>query len=224
LIADLIKEDDRITIAKGGQGGLGNSQFKSSTNQAPRQFTEGENQEEKWIWLSLKLFADIGIVGMPNAGKSTLLMTISAAQPKIADYPFTTLHPILGVVKKFDQEFVIADIPGLIKGAHEGKGLGDQFLAHIERCKILLHVIDCSQKNFEENYSLIKDEIIKYDKNLNNKIEIIALSKFDLSDISQDNLKKIIKNKTGKIPFIFSSHTKEGISNLVKELYKESKI
>ena len=146
LLADLIKQNQKTTLAYGGKGGLGNSKFKSSTNQSPRKFTYGENFEEKWLWLSLKLFADVGIIGKPNAGKSTLLSKISGAQPKIADYPFTTIHPILGVLKKFDQEIIIADIPGLIEGAHEGKGLGDKFLAHIERCKILLHIIDCSEK------------------------------------------------------------------------------
>ena len=148
LLADLISKDQKITLAYGGKGGLGNNHFKSSTNQSPRKFTYGEDLEEKWLWLSLKLFADVGIIGKPNAGKSTLLSKISGAQPKIADYPFTTMHPILGVIKRFDQEIIMADIPGLIEGAHEGKGLGDQFLAHIERCKVLLHIIDCSDKNF----------------------------------------------------------------------------
>ena len=144
LIADLVKQDQSIILAKGGKGGLGNSHFKSATNQAPRKFTEGGDLEEKWIWLSLKLFADVGIIGKPNAGKSTLLSKLSKAQPKIADYPFTTLHPILGVASQFDKEIILADIPGLIEGAHEGRGLGDKFLAHIERCKILLHILDSS--------------------------------------------------------------------------------
>ena len=131
LIADLVKQDQSIILAKGGKGGLGNSHFKSATNQAPRQSTDGEDLEEKWIWLSLKLFADVGIIGKPNAGKSTLLSKLSKAQPKIADYPFTTLHPTLGVASQFDKEIILADIPGLIEGAHEGRGLGDKFLAHI---------------------------------------------------------------------------------------------
>ena len=219
MLADLVNKDDQIIIATGGSGGLGNNHFKSSKNQAPRKFTEGKDSEEKWIWLSLKLFADIGIIGMPNAGKSMLLSTISSAQPKIADYPFTTLHPILGVIKKFDQEIILADIPGLIQDAHEGKGLGDKFLAHIERCKILLHIVDCSQKNFIENYISIRNEIIKYNKGLNKKLEIIALSKSDLIKQDHEEIKKITKNKTGKVPFIFSSLTKNGIDYLVNELF-----
>ena len=223
LLADITKINDQIVIAVGGHGGLGNSHFKSSTNQAPRQFTEGGNSDEKTIWLSLKLFADVGIVGLPNAGKSTFLSTVSAAHPKIADYPFTTLHPVLGVVKKFDQEIVLADIPGLVEGAHEGKGLGDRFLAHIERCKILLHVIDCSQNNFIESYRKIRNEIIKYGKKLEEKTEIIGISKSDLNKQDISELQKIIKIQTSKIPFIFSSHTKSGVNDLINELFNQCK-
>ena len=218
LLADLITKNDKIIIARGGHGGLGNSYFKSSTNRAPRQFTKGGNAEEKKIWLSLKLFADVGIVGLPNAGKSTFLSAVSSAHPKVADYPFTTLHPVLGVVKKLDQDIIIADIPGLIEGSHEGKGLGDQFLAHIERCKIILHVIDCSQNNFIEDYNKIRNEIIKYGRKLEKKIEIIAISKSDLNQQNHSKLHKIFKIKTGKVPFIFSSHTKNGIDVLIGEL------
>lgn len=221
LITDLLNKNDRVTLAKGGKGGLGNSHFKSSTNQAPRKFTYGENLEEKWVWLSLKLFADVGIVGKPNAGKSTLLSIISSAQPKIADYPFTTLHPILGVVKTFDREIIIADIPGLIEGAHSGKGLGYKFLAHIERCKILLHIIDCSENNIVVNYNKTRNEIIKYGKNLSNKKEIIALSKSDLSQDNLTELKKLLKSKTNKTPFVFSSLSNKGIKPLVKELFNQ---
>ena len=157
LLADLTKKDKNFTLAIGGVGGLGNTNFKSSTNQAPRRFTYGGKIEEKYLWLSLKLFADVGIIGKPNAGKSTLLSKISGANPKIANYPFTTLHPILGVISQFDEELVLADIPGLIKGAHEGKGLGDQFLAHIERCKILLHILDNTEENIIDNYKTVQN-------------------------------------------------------------------
>ena len=218
LIADITKKNNQIIIVIGGQGGLGNNHFKSSTNQSPRQFTEGKDSEEKIIWLSLKLFADVGIVGLPNAGKSTLLSTVSAAHPKIADYPFTTLYPVLGVIKKFDQEIILADIPGLVEGAHEGKGLGDRFLAHIERCKILLHVIDCSQNNLIESYQKIRNEIIQYGKNLAEKFEIIAISKSDLSKKNPKEIQKSIQSATGKNPLIFSCHTRNGIDMLIDEL------
>ena len=221
LLADLTNNEQKVTLAFGGLGGLGNSHFKSSTNQAPRKFTNGGSLEEKWLWLSLKLFADIGIVGKPNAGKSTLLSIVSRAEPKIADYPFTTLHPILGVVKNFDQEIIIADIPGLIEGAHEGKGIGDKFLAHIERCKILLHIIDCSEKNFIENYHIIRNEIVKYGKNLNKKNELIAFSKSDLISNDKKIIFKRMEKKLGKKPFIFSNISNDGIKDLINALFDQ---
>ena len=221
LLADLIRKDQKITLAYGGRGGLGNSHFKSSTNQSPRKFTYGADLEERLLWLSLKLFADVGIIGKPNAGKSTLLSKISRAQPKIADYPFTTIHPILGVLKRFDQEIIMADIPGLIEGAHEGKGLGDQFLAHIERCKILLHIIDCSEKNPIDSYNAVRNEIVKYGKNLIEKNELIALSKSDLISDEKKELSEILEKKTGKKPFIFSSILNDGIEDLVTALFEQ---
>jgi len=221
ILADLTKKNQKIILAKGGKGGMGNTNFKSSTNQAPRRFTFGGEIEEKYLWLSLKLFADVGIVGKPNAGKSTLLSKVSAATPKVANYPFTTLHPILGVINQFEEEIVLADIPGLIEGAHEGKGLGDQFLAHIERCKIILHVLDSSEKNVLENYKSIREELKKYGKNLNQKKEIIALSKIDLIDGDINNLSKIIEKETNIEPIHFSSFSKDGLEELKSLLFKE---
>ena len=221
LYKDLVLKNQNFTLLKGGKGGLGNSHFKSSINQAPRRFTEGEDLQEMWIWLSLKLFADIGIIGKPNAGKSSLLSKISAAQPKIGDYPFTTLHPVLGVIKNFEKEIVVADIPGIIEGAHEGKGLGDKFLAHIERCKALLHIIDCSDKNFLKSYENVRNELSKYGKNIERKNEIIAISKIDLCNDEREII-KLVKSNIGKTPFIFSSITKKGIKELIKELFVQS--
>ena len=224
LLADLLENNQKYIFLKGGKGGLGNSHFKSSTNQAPRQFTNGNSLEEQWVWLSLKLFADVGIIGLPNAGKSTFLSKISNAQPKVADYPFTTLHPVLGVIKKFDKEIVVADIPGLIEGAHEGKGLGDTFLAHIERCKILLHLVDSSDPNWRDNYSIVRKELEKYGQKLDQKEEVIALSK---QDLNPENSNKIIDemitlNKNKK--FTFSSFNNNGIKELTNYLFDKCEI
>ncbi|MBN67239.1 MAG: GTPase ObgE [Rickettsiales bacterium] len=179
LIADLTEEGQKIQLAKGGKGGLGNAHFKSSTNRAPRQATDGEEGEEMWLWLRLKLLSDAGLVGLPNAGKSTFLAAVTRAKPKIADYPFTTLAPQLGVVYVNDKEFVLADIPGLIEGAHKGVGLGLRFLGHVERCGILLHLIDGTQDDVAEAYRTVRGELEAYDEELAAKPEIVALNKCD---------------------------------------------
>jgi len=196
ILADMTKIGQRVTLAKGGEGGKGNAFFKTSTNQAPRKSQPGGPLEEKWIWLRLKLIADIGLVGLPNAGKSTLLSRITAAKPKIADYPFTTLHPNLGVVNQDNKEFVVADIPGLIKGAHEGQGLGHRFLGHVERCKGLIHLIDITSKNIVDDYTTIINEISAYDKNLSKKKQIVVLNKVDAveKDVIETAKKKLKKN------------------------------
>ena len=217
----MINYNENYIIAKGGKGGLGNNHFKSSTNQAPRQSTNGESGTEICVWLSLKLFADVGIIGMPNAGKSTLLSKISSAHPKIADYPFTTLHPELGVVKDKQDDFIVADIPGLIRGAHKGKGLGYRFLAHIERCKILLHLLDINDDKYFNNYNMIRTELEKYGSNLSEKKEIIALSKTDRFIKEPKEIKKKVSNKTGKQTLLISSLSGEGLKELI-ELIKKS--
>ena len=224
LLAELLENNQKYIFLKGGRGGLGNSHFKSSTNQAPRQFTNGESLEDQWVWLSLKLFADVGIIGLPNAGKSTFLSKISNAQPKVADYPFTTLHPILGVIKKFDKEIVIADIPGLIEGAHEGKGLGDKFLAHIERCKILLHLVDSSNPRWKENYLVVRKELEKYGQNLDQKEEVVALSKQDLNpEIISKVINEMTELNTNK-KFSISSFNNKGLEELTNYLFEKCEI
>ena len=224
LLAELLENNQKYIFLKGGRGGLGNSHFKSSTNQAPRQFTNGESLEDQWVWLSLKLFADVGIIGLPNAGKSTFLSKISNAQPKVADYPFTTLHPVLGVIKKFDKEIVIADIPGLIEGAHEGKGLGDKFLAHIERCKILLHLVDSSDPKWKENYFIIRKELKKYGQNLDHKEEVVALSKEDLNqEITIKVINEMTEINTNK-KFSISSFNNNGLEELTNYLFEKCEI
>ena len=179
LLADLTQVGQRVTIAKGGNGGFGNAYFKSSTNQAPRRANPGQPGEELTIRLRLKLIADAGIIGLPNAGKSTFLAAVSAAKPKIADYPFTTLHPQLGVCEIDDREFVLADLPGLIEGAHEGVGLGDRFLGHTERCRVLLHLVDGTGEDAGADYKTVRAELEAYGQGLTDKPEIVALSKVD---------------------------------------------
>jgi GTP-binding protein len=216
LIADLDKESDSIVIAKGGSRGIGNLHFKSSTNRAPRQFTKGGIGESMWVWLQLKLISDVGIIGFPNAGKSTLISAVTASKSKIADYPFTTLKPVLGVVNIIENEFVLADIPGLIEGASSGIGLGHKFLKHIERCKTLLHLVDVSDKNFIKNYKTVRQELKDYNEKLVDKKEVIAFNKLDL--LSKEDkakaLRSIKKHFANQKYFLISACTGEGVKEL----------
>ena len=217
LIEDLTKQGQKIIIAKGGKGGLGNVRFKSSTNRAPRKKTDGNKGENFWIWLQLKVIADIGIVGMPNSGKSSLLSVITSARPKIASYPFTTINPNLGVANYDDKEVTLADIPGLIEGAHEGVGLGDKFLRHIERCKNILHLIDITNKNVVENYLKVRKELSKYSNKLLKKKEIIVFNKIDMVDPLELNKKiNIFKKKLGKNVYTISALKNKGLINIKK--------
>ena len=219
LIYDFTKIGEKFVVAIGGKGGLGNTRFKSSTNRAPRKYTKGTNGEEFIIWLQLKTIADIGIIGLPNAGKSSLLAAITNANPKIANYQFTTLNPNLGVASYDDNEITLADIPGLIEGAHEGTGLGTQFLKHIERCKSLLHLIDVTNENLLESYDQVKKELQNYSSHLTKKKELIVLNKIDLVD--EDILKKKIedfkKNKKCEV-LTLSTLKKSSVSKIKSKL------
>jgi GTP-binding protein len=219
LIADLTKPGDRVVLARGGNGGFGNARFKSSTNQAPRHANPGQKNEELIIWLRLKLIADAGLVGLPNAGKSTFLAAVSAAKPKIADYPFTTLHPNLGVVRVDSTDFVLADIPGLIEGAHEGAGLGDRFLGHVERCAVLLHLVDATLDDPAEAYAIIRGEVEAYGAGLEAKPEVVALSKVDA--VPADELKKKAKalaKVAGVKPLLLSGVTGVGVKEALRAI------
>ena len=219
LIFDFKKEKDEYTAAIGGKGGFGNTKFKSSTNRAPRKFTKGLKGEDFWIWLQLKTIADIGIIGLPNAGKSSLLASITSANPKIANYKFTTLNPNLGVAVYDDKEITLADIPGLIEGAHKGVGLGTKFLKHIERCKTLLHLIDVTEKDLIRSYKQIRAELGKYSKSLLKKNEIIVLNKIDLIDKKNlDSKKKILSGKIKKKIYDLSTLDKSKISKIKSKL------
>ena len=219
LIEDLKILDQKVIIAKGGKRGLGNVRFKSSTNRAPRRKTDGSEGKSFWIWLQLKVIADIGIVGMPNAGKSSLLSVLTKAKPKIANYPFTTLNPNLGVTSYSDKEITIADIPGLVEGAHEGIGLGDKFLRHIERCKSLVHLIDITSENILENYLKIRKELSKYSNNLLKKKEIIVFNKIDLINNNKINEKiNIFKKKIKKNIYKISVAQNKGMLTIKKIL------
>lgn len=212
VLIDFTEPDQTVVFLKGGDGGFGNAHYKSSTNQAPRKKTPGWPGVERGIWLRLKLIADAGLVGMPNAGKSTFLASCTAAKPKIADYPFTTLHPNLGVVKAGDREFVLADIPGLIEGASEGLGLGDRFLGHVERTAVLLHLIDITQDNPWDAYKIIRNELAQYGNGLESKPEIVALNKADAlgKELSEDVAKDFYKHTKIK-PLLISGVSREGV-------------
>ena len=219
IIYDFKKNKEKYLVASGGKGGLGNVRFKSSTNRAPKKKTNGKNGEEFWIWLQLKIIADVGIVGLPNAGKSSLLAALTRAKPKIANYPFTTLNPNLGVTYYDNKEVTLADIPGLVEGAHRGIGLGDKFLRHIERCKILLHLIDVTEDNLVENYKKIRSELQSYNLSLSKKKEIIYLNKSDLVEKNELNKKiDIFNSKIKKKYKVISIFKKDDIKTIKKVL------
>ncbi|MFT9398894.1 GTPase ObgE [Acetobacter sp.] len=220
LLADLDEAGKRITLCRGGDGGFGNANYKSSTNRAPRRSDKGWPGEERWIWLRLKLIADVGLVGMPNAGKSTFLSVVSAARPKIADYPFTTLHPQLGVVRlSMTEEFVIADIPGLIEGAHEGTGLGTRFLGHVERCAVLLHLVDGAAGNVVDTWRTIRHELEEYGGGLAEKPEIIALNKNDAMTPQEASARRRALEKASGAPVVLiSAATHQGVPELLRTI------
>jgi len=219
LICDLTEVGQEYVLCRGGAGGYGNLRFKSSTNRAPRRADPGEKGEEMWVWLRLKLLADAGLVGLPNAGKSTFLAATSRAKPKIADYPFSTLHPQLGVVGVGDGEFVLADIPGLIEGAHEGHGLGDRFLGHVERCAVLLHLIDVTTEDVAAAYRTIREELVAYGHGLADKPEIVALSKCDTLIPEQvDEQRQALEKETGGTVHTLSAATGEGVKPVLAVL------
>ncbi len=219
LIFDFKKNNDEFVVASGGKGGFGNTKFKSSTNRAPKKFTKGIKGEEFWIWLQLKTIADIGIIGLPNAGKSSLLASMTSAKPKIANYKFTTLNPNLGVTVYDDKEIILADIPGLIEGAHSGVGLGIKFLKHIERCKTLLHLIDINEEDLVSSYKQVRNELKNYGKELIKKKEIIVFNKIDL--LQKKNIDKKVKDfeiKIKKKTFKMSTIQSRSVSNIKSKL------
>src|SRR5580658_304734 len=219
LIHDFTTLGEKFVLAEGGNGGFGNAHFKSSTNRAPRNANPGQEGEERWIWMRLKLIADAGLVGLPNAGKSTFLSVVSAAKPKIADYPFTTLHPQLGVVDVDGREFVLADIPGLIEGAHEGVGLGDRFLGHVERCRVLLHLVDGTGEDAGEAYKTVRAELSAYGHDLTDKPEILALSKADaLTAVEIKQQVARLKRAAKKTPLVVSAVSGDGVAEALRAL------
>jgi GTPase len=219
LIYDFIEDQEEFEILKGGKGGLGNSHFKSSTNQAPRKRTEGEIGGEMEVVLKMKLLSDAGLIGLPNVGKSTFLSVSTSAKPKIADYHFTTLKPELGVVYVSEEEFVLADIPGLIEGAHTGSGLGDRFLKHIERCRVLIHVVDATHDDLIKDYNTIRNELESYSPLLKEKQEIICINKID--SISNEELEQkiqLLRSQTGKDIYPISGYTRQGVNELLRKI------
>ena len=219
LIADLTELGQRVRLAKGGNGGFGNLHFTTSTNRAPRHANPGQEGEERWLWLKLKLIADAGLVGLPNAGKSTFLATVTSAKPKIADYPFTTLIPGLGVVRIDSREFVLADIPGLIEGAHEGLGLGDRFLSHVERCRVLLHLVDGTTEHAGKTYKVIRKELEAYGNELTTKPEVVALTKVDAMTPEQIKEQRArLKRAAKRDPILLSSATGLGVETVLRAL------
>ena len=220
LLADLDRPGKRIVLLRGGDGGFGNAHYKSSTNRAPRRADKGWPGEERSVWLRLKLIADVGLVGLPNAGKSTFLSVVSAARPKIADYPFTTLHPQLGVVRpSATQEFVVADIPGLIEGAHAGAGLGDRFLGHVERCAVLLHLVDGAAGDVVEAWRTVRAELEAYDAGLAAKPEIIGLNKADAMTPRQASARRAaLQRASGRPVYLLSGATRQGVDEIVRVL------
>ncbi|WNK00937.1 GTPase ObgE [Thalassospiraceae bacterium LMO-JJ14] len=222
LLADITRPGQKIVFLKGGNGGFGNTHFKSSTNQAPRRANPGLEGEERWVWLRLKLIADAGLIGLPNAGKSTFLAACTRAHPKIADYPFTTLHPNLGVVAVEDRTFVLADIPGLIEGASEGAGLGTRFLGHVERCRVLLHLVDGTQDDVADAYHTVRGELEAYGGGLVDKTEIVALNKIDALDTETiDARRKELEEACGKTVHAISGVAGMGVRELTFELERE---
>ena len=219
LICDLVNVGDRYRLATGGNGGFGNTHFKSSTNQAPRHANPGQEGQEKTIWLRLKLIADGGLVGLPNAGKSTFLATVTRARPKIANYPFTTLHPNLGVATIDGKEFILADIPGLIEGAHEGVGIGDRFLGHVERTRVLCHLVSSVEEDVAKAYKTVRHELEAYGHGITDKPEVVALSQVDVLDPETRRDKvKALKKATGQTPHEISAVSGEGMTGLLRAL------
>lgn len=221
VLADLTEEGQTFVAARGGMGGRGNESYKSSTNQAPRQADKGELGEELWVWLRLKIIADVGLLGLPNAGKSTFLSVVSRARPKIADYPFTTLYPHLGVAKVDEKEVLIADIPGLIEGASDGAGLGTRFLKHVERCEVLIHLIDGTAEDVAIPYKTIRKELKKYSPALAEKPEVIGLNKIDALTADEVDAKlKQLKKASKKSVFAVSGISKQGLTEMLRAAYQ----